>query len=96
MAAAMSDVVRHICLGVSLLAVMTASAVARDSRAPDPQRVLSPTQISENQQRIAMARQLINRQMFEQAAHLLETVYERDPENSVVHNLLKKSYVELK
>lgn len=92
----MSNLRRFISLCVILLIAGGGIVRARDTRAPDPIRILSPTQMNENQQRIAVARQLINRQMFEQAAHLLEIVYEQDPENAVVHTLLIRCYLELK
>ncbi|MDD3732741.1 MAG: tetratricopeptide repeat protein [candidate division Zixibacteria bacterium] len=52
--------------------------------------------LSELEQQLAFARNLIRVRNFEGASALLEVIFEKEPDNEVVQNLLKQCYAELK
>jgi tetratricopeptide (TPR) repeat protein len=81
---------------VAVLALVgfTPRAAAQSGDSPfDGQRVFSiqPT----TQDKLIYARKMISRQDFQSAADLLEPLYEADPENAQVQNLLRVCYDQL-
>jgi len=50
----------------------------------------------DREQKIALARRLISAQRFQEAADLLEIMYESEPDNGLVQNLLRTCYDQLK
>jgi tetratricopeptide (TPR) repeat protein len=85
-------------LMLGLLLVTASDLLAGPSQAPRrmPEKVKHPSQFSETEQRIMAARQQMSRRDYFTAAQLLEVAYESEPKNSVVHNLLRQCYQELK
>jgi len=78
-----------------LLTFHTSYAEQQKTVRPDLDQLRLDNNTDEIQAKINFSRQLIKNKNYEGASALLETLYEKDPENDLIINLLWKCYEEL-